>query len=48
MARVSHAMSAAEVTALGRDVECQAPARAVRWHAENWILLNGQRTVVLH
>ncbi|MBA3524438.1 MAG: formyltetrahydrofolate deformylase [Geodermatophilaceae bacterium] len=48
VARVTHAMSAEEVTALGRDVECQALARAVRWHAENRILLNGQRTVVLH
>ena len=30
----------------GRDVECQALARAVLWHAENRILLNGHRTVV--
>jgi formyltetrahydrofolate deformylase len=47
VARVNHAMSADEVTALGRDVECQALARAVRWHAENRVLRNGDRTVVL-
>lgn len=48
VARVDHAMGADEVTALGRDVECQALARAVRWHTENRVLLNGDRTVVLH
>lgn len=48
VARVSHSMSADEVTALGRDVECQALARAVRWHSESRVLLNGQRTVVFH
>jgi formyltetrahydrofolate deformylase len=47
VARVDHAMGADEVTALGRDVECQALARAVRWHTENRVLLNGDRTVVL-
>lgn len=48
VARVDHALSAEEVTALGRDVECLALARAVRWHTENRVLLNGHRTVVLH
>jgi formyltetrahydrofolate deformylase len=48
VARVTHAMTAQEVTALGRDVECQALARAVRWHSENRVLLNGHRTVVFH
>ena len=46
--RVDHSMSAAEVTAHGRDAECQALARAVKWHSENRVLLNGNRTVVLH
>jgi formyltetrahydrofolate deformylase len=39
-------MTAADVTTLGRDTECLALARAVRWHAENRILLDGNRTVV--
>jgi len=46
VARVDHAMSAEEVTALGRDTECVALARAVRWHCENRVLLHGRRTVV--
>ena len=46
IARVDHSMSAAEVTMLGRDNECLALARAVRWHTENRILLDGGRTVV--
>ncbi|HEY3882152.1 MAG TPA: formyltetrahydrofolate deformylase [Trebonia sp.] len=46
VARMDHAMSAEEVAALGRDVECQALARAVRWHSENRVLLNGRRTIV--
>ena len=31
---------------VGKDVENVVLARAVRWHAEHRILLNGQRTVV--
>ncbi|HTK64102.1 MAG TPA: formyltetrahydrofolate deformylase [Pseudonocardia sp.] len=46
IARVDHTMSAEDVTKLGRDNECLALARAVRWHTENRILLDGQRTVV--
>ena len=46
VARVDHSLSAEKLVAAGRDVECQALARAVLWHAENRILLNGHRTVV--
>ncbi len=48
VARVDHAMSVDQLVAIGRDVECQALARAVRWHAEHRVLLDGHRTVVLH
>ncbi len=48
VARVDHSMSAEEVAMLGRDTECLALARAVRWHTENRVMLNGIRTVVLH
>ena len=48
VARVDHSMTADEVAAIGRDVECQALARAVRWHTESRVLLNGHRTVVFH
>lgn len=44
--RVTHALSPAEYVAVGRDVENVVLARAVKWHAEHRILLNGQRTVV--
>ncbi len=46
VARVDHAHSPEELVAVGRDVECLALARAVRWHAEHRILLNGDRTIV--
>jgi formyltetrahydrofolate deformylase len=44
--RVDHTMSPAELVAAGRDVEAQVLARAVKWHAETRVLLNGHRTVV--
>ena len=45
--RVDHAMDPDQLAAVGRDVECMALARAVRWHAEHRISLNGKSTVVL-
>jgi formyltetrahydrofolate deformylase len=45
--RVDHTMSADEFAAHGREVECRALARAVRWHTENRVALNGTKTVVL-
>jgi formyltetrahydrofolate deformylase len=44
--RVDHAMSPQDLAAAGRDVECLVLARAVKWHSEHRILLNGSRTVV--
>ena len=46
VARVDHSDSPDELTAVGRDTESQVLARAVRWHSEHRVLLNGQRTVV--
>ncbi|QDY77392.1 formyltetrahydrofolate deformylase [Streptomyces qinzhouensis] len=46
VARVGHEVTPDQLVAVGRDVECQALARAVKWHAEHRILLNGHRTVV--
>jgi formyltetrahydrofolate deformylase len=45
--RVDHAMDAATVAALGRDTECLALAKAVRYHLENRVLVHGHKTVVL-
>ena len=46
VARVDHAMPPDELVAAGRDIECLVLTRAVKWHAEHRILLNGHRTVV--
>ena len=46
VARVDHSHGVAELARVGRDVECVALARAVRWHVERRVLLHGQRTVV--
>jgi len=46
VARVDHTMGPDTLVAVGRDLECLALARAVRWHVENRIVLNGHRTVV--
>ena len=46
VARVDHAMSLEDCVNTGRDVECAVLARAVKWHAEHRISLNGHRTVV--
>lgn len=44
--RVGHEATPDQLVAIGRDVECQALARAVKWHSEHRVLLNGTRTVV--
>ena len=46
VARVDHTFSVDRLTAVGRDVESVALARAVQWHAERRVLLNGAKTVV--
>jgi formyltetrahydrofolate deformylase len=46
--RVNHTLSPERLTEAGRDVEAQVLARAVTWHAEHRVLLNGDRTVVFH
>ena len=44
--RVDHYLDPDELVAAGRDVETQVLARAVKWHCEQRVLPNGQRTVV--
>jgi len=44
--RVDHSLDPEQLAAVGHDIECQVLARAVRWHAEHRVLLNGGRTVV--
>jgi len=44
--RVDHTLSAEDFTAVGRDIECMVLARAVRWHVEHRVLMNGHKSVV--
>jgi formyltetrahydrofolate deformylase len=46
--RVDHTLPPERLAEAGRDVEAQVLARAVIWHAEHRVLLNGDRTVVFH
>lgn len=43
---VTHAQTAADFVARGRDVEGSTLAQAVRWHAQHRVLTDGRRTVV--
>jgi formyltetrahydrofolate deformylase len=44
--RVGHNLDPAAFVRIGKDIESLVLARAVRWHAEHRIMLNGLRTVV--
>ncbi|WP_300680311.1 formyltetrahydrofolate deformylase [Nocardioides sp.] len=44
--RVDHRASASAIVAAGKDVEAQVLSRAIRWHSQTRILLNGHKTVV--
>ena len=44
--RVSHANAPEELVEIGQDIEAVVLNRAVRWHAEHRVLLNGDKTVV--
>jgi formyltetrahydrofolate deformylase len=46
VARVDHSLTVEDLTALGRDTESQVLARAVKWHSEHRVLLNGHKTVI--
>jgi formyltetrahydrofolate deformylase len=44
--RVDHRMTPEHLVRAGEEVESRVLARAVRWHCESRVLLNGDRTVV--
>jgi formyltetrahydrofolate deformylase len=46
IARVDHANDPEQLTHIGRDIECAVLARAVTWHAQHRVLVNGHKTVV--
>lgn len=46
--RVSHVNFPAELVEIGRDIEAVVLSRAVKWHCEQRVLLNGSKTVVFN
>jgi formyltetrahydrofolate deformylase len=46
VARVDHSKTVEDLTAQGRDTESQVLARAVKWHSEHRVLINGHKTVI--
>jgi formyltetrahydrofolate deformylase len=44
--RVDHAMSVDEFVSIGREIEARVLARAVKYHLEHRVLINGHKTVV--
>jgi formyltetrahydrofolate deformylase len=44
--RVAHSQAPDDYVAVGRDIENSVLARAVKWHCEHRILINGKRTVI--
>jgi formyltetrahydrofolate deformylase len=44
--RISHALTPEDLIRKGRDIERRVLARALNWHLEDRVLLNGTRTVV--
>ncbi|MDC0367198.1 formyltetrahydrofolate deformylase [Gammaproteobacteria bacterium] len=44
--RVSHNDSPEDLTRKGNDIESSVLSRAVRWHAEKRVIINGSKTVV--
>lgn len=44
--RVDHSHTAEDLAAIGRDIECQVLVRALKYHTEHRVILNGKKTVV--
>jgi formyltetrahydrofolate deformylase len=44
--RVDHKDTVENLTARGKDTESRVLARAVKWHSEHRVLLNGHKTVI--
>jgi len=44
--RVTHSHMPEDLVEIGRDIECSVLARAVLWHVQHRVLINGHKTVV--
>lgn len=45
--RVSHRQDVSDLKTLGADIERQVLSRAVKWHLEDRILVDGNKTIVM-
>jgi len=48
VSRVAHQHTPKDYVEIGRDLECQVLARAVRWHLERRVVITGNKTVVFN
>ena len=46
VARVNHKHTPEEMVIMGQDIECRVLGRAVNWHVERRVVMDGQRTIV--
>ncbi len=46
VARVDHSYTPENLSAIGCDIECLVLSRAIKYHAERRVLLNGKKTVI--
>lgn len=44
--KIDHNFGLDELIQIGRDAECAAFARAVKWHCEHRVIINGSKTIV--
>jgi formyltetrahydrofolate deformylase len=44
--KIDHNYGVDDLVQIGRDAECMAFARAIKWHCERRIIINGNKTVV--
>jgi formyltetrahydrofolate deformylase len=44
--KIDHNSGIEELRQIGRDAECAAFARAVKWHCEHRVIVNGNKTIV--
>ena len=46
LSRVDSRKTVEDLTTIGRNTESQVLARAIKWHSEHRVLLNGHKTVI--
>lgn len=46
--RVDHRDDVVELKKIGRTIERRVLAKAVKWHLENRIIVEGNKTIVFH